>query len=55
MNEVQLYLDPTNLTVKDMLYGIWVHSENDAFRALGPDISQLSIRRGMNKRAKLLA
>ena len=33
----QLYLDPKekNFTVEDMLYGIMVHSANDAARALG--------------------
>lgn len=54
----QLYLDPreTNLTVKDMLYGIMVHSANDAARALGLHISgsrSLFVER-MNKRAKII-
>ena len=38
----QLYLDPreTELTVEDMLYGIMVHSANDAARALSLHVAE---------------
>ena len=52
----QLYLDPreTDLTVEDMLYGIMVHSANDAARALSLHVagSKAAFIERMNQRAR---
>ena len=52
----QLYLDPreTELTVEDMLYGIMVHSANDAARALSLHVagSKAAFIERMNQRAR---
>ena len=52
----QLYLDPreTDLTVEDMLYGIMVHSANDAARALSLHLagSKAAFVERMNQRAR---
>lgn len=52
----QLYLDPreTDLTVEDMLYGIMVHSANDAARALSLHVagSRAAFVERMNWRAQ---
>ena len=52
----QLYLDPreTDLTVEDMLYGIMVHSANDAARALSLHVagSKATFVERMNQRAR---
>ena len=54
----QLYLDPKekNFSVEDMLYGIMVHSANDAARALGIHVagSKAAFIERMNQRAKEL-
>lgn len=54
----QLYLDPreTDFTVEDMLYGIMVHSANDAARALSIHIagSKNAFVKLMNNKAKNL-
>ncbi len=54
----QLYLDPreTDLTVEDMLYGIMVHSANDAARALSLHVagSRVAFVERMNRRAQLI-
>jgi D-alanyl-D-alanine carboxypeptidase (penicillin-binding protein 5/6) len=54
----QLYLDPreTDLTVEDMLYGIMVHSANDAARALSLHVagSRAAFVERMNRRAQLI-